>query len=52
MRISSIGYTLGSQCIPGIYPRCFLMMHEGVIGKTLRGFPSILSYLGYKQFVG
>ena len=25
-----IGYTLGSQCIPGIYARWFLITHEGV----------------------
>ena len=45
-------YTLGSQCIPGICRRWFLIMHEGVISKPLRGFPGIHGYLGYKQFVG
>ena len=47
-----IGYTLGSQCIPGIYPRWFLITHEGVISKPPRVFPGIHGYLGYKQFVG
>ena len=27
--VKYIDYTLGSQCIPGIYPRWFLIMHEG-----------------------
>ena len=47
-----IGYTLGSQCIPGIYARWFLIMHEGVISKPPRVFPGIHGYLGYNQFVG
>ena len=47
-----IGYTLGSQCIPGIYARWFLITHEGVISKPPRVFPGIHGYLGYNQFVG
>ena len=51
-----IGYTLGSQCIPGIYARWFLITHEGVARgryhKPLRVFPGIHGYLGYNQFVG
>ena len=46
-----IGYTLGSQCIPGIYARWFLITH-GVISKPPRVFPGIHGYLGYNQFVG
>ena len=51
-----IGYTLGSQFISGIYtcmyPRWFLITHEGIISKPPRGFLGIHCYLGYKQFVG
>ena len=47
-----IGYTLGSQCIPGIYPRWFLIRHEGVISKPPRVFPIIHGYLRHKQVVG
>ena len=43
--IIRIGYTLGSQCIPGIYARWFLITHEGVISKPPRVFPGIHGYL-------
>ena len=47
-----IGYTLGSQCIPGIYARWFLITHKGVISKPPSVLPGIHGYLGYNQFVG
>ena len=44
-RMLCIGYTLGSQCIPGIYPRWFLITHRGVISKPRRVFPGIHGHL-------
>ena len=51
-----IGYTLGSQCILGLYPRWLLIMPKGGAGGRYQqppvGYHSIHSYPGYKQFVG
>ena len=45
MYIYSIGYTLGSQCIPGIYPRWFPITHEDIISNHRGDFPVYMGYL-------